>query len=227
MATAARERAEPVATRERILFAALDAFAHAGYRGATTRVIARAAGVTEITLFRLFGSKAELFEELVRRIDELLVTPTTLPKVPRDPHAELLAWLYDFAGRFERIAPVVRVAVAEHESHPKLTEAALTQGRRALRDVTAYLARLKSAGLIDATADTAVAARLLVGAVYAWATAHSLVPETSDEERSRVVSGFCAITLAGLGLRASSRPVGVATVSPSVISPGRRRNQPS
>ena len=201
MATAARERAEPVATRERILFAALDAFARAGYRGATTHVIARAAGVTEITLFRLFGSKAELFEELVRRIDELLATPATLPEVPRHPHAELSAWVNDFAGRFERIAPVVRVAVAEHESHPELTEAALTQGRRALRDVAAYLERLKSAGLIDAMADTAVAARLLVGAVYAWATAHSLVPETSNEERSRIVSGFCAITLAGLGWR--------------------------
>src|SRR5688500_18038375 len=148
MATAARERAEPVATRERILFAALDAFARAGYRGATTHVIARAAGVTEITLFRLFGSKAEPFAELVRRIDELLATPATLPDVPRHPHAELSAWVNDFAGRFERIAPVVRVAVAEHESHPELTEAALTQGRRALRDVAAYLERLKSAGLI-------------------------------------------------------------------------------
>ncbi len=201
MATAARERAEPVATRERILFAALDAFAHAGYRGATTRVIARAAGVSEITLFRLFGSKAELFAELVRQIDELLAAPTTLPEVPRHPHAELSAWVNAFAGRFERIAPVVRVAVAEHESHPELTDAVATQGRRALRDVAAYLERLKTAGMIDATADTPVAARLLVGAVYAWATAHSLVPETSNEDRSRIVSGFCSIVLAGVGLR--------------------------
>lgn len=201
MATAARERAEPVATRERILFAALNTFAHAGYRGATTRMIARAAGLSEITLFRLFGSKAELFAELVRRIDELLATPTTLPEVPRHPHTELSAWVNDFAGRFERIAPVVRVAVAEYESHPELTDAVATQGRRALRDVAAYLERLKAAGMIDASADTAVAARLLVGAVYAWATAHSLVPETSNEERSRIVSGFCSIALAGLGVR--------------------------
>lgn len=164
-------------------------------------MIARAAGLSEITLFRLFGSKAELFAELVRRIDELLATPTTLPEVPRHPHAELSAWVNDFAGRFERIAPVVRVAVAEYESHPELTDAVATQGRRALRDVAAYLERLKAAGMIDASADTAVAARLLVGAVYAWATAHSLVPETSNEERSRIVSGFCSIALAGLGVR--------------------------
>jgi AcrR family transcriptional regulator len=195
------EPAEPVATRDRILLATLDAFARLGYRGATTRVISRGAGVSEITLFRLFGSKAALFTELVRRIDELLLTPVTLPDVPRDPHAELTAWVGDFAGRFERIAPVVRVAVAEHESHPELTDAVATQGRRALLDVAAYLERLKHARLIDADADTAVAARLLVGAVYAWATAHSLVPETSGEERGRIVSGFCATTLKGLGLR--------------------------
>jgi AcrR family transcriptional regulator len=189
----------PLATRERILFAALDAFAHAGYRGATTRVISRAAGVSEITLFRLFGSKAELFAELVRRIDDLLATPTVLPDLPRDPHAELSAWVNDFAARFERIAPVVRVAVAEHESHPELTDAVATQGRRALRDVGAYFERLKRAGMIDAKADPAVAARLLTGAVYAWATAHSLLPETSNEERSRIVSSFCAIVLRGVG----------------------------
>jgi AcrR family transcriptional regulator len=38
-----------------------------GYLGATTREIARVAGVTELTLFRHFGSKQRLFEEMLSR----------------------------------------------------------------------------------------------------------------------------------------------------------------
>ncbi len=36
-----------------------------GYEGATTKEIARAAGVNEATLFRKYGSKAELFERAI------------------------------------------------------------------------------------------------------------------------------------------------------------------
>src|SRR6185437_17057975 len=43
--------------RERLLGAAAQVYAEAGYRGATTRRIAHEAGVSEITLFRQFGSK--------------------------------------------------------------------------------------------------------------------------------------------------------------------------
>jgi len=48
---------------QRLLTAALEALATYGYRGATTRIIAEAAGVTELTLFRHFGSKQQLMQE--------------------------------------------------------------------------------------------------------------------------------------------------------------------
>jgi AcrR family transcriptional regulator len=46
--------------RSRLLEAALRVFEEVGSRGATTRRIAAEAGVNEVTLFRLFGSKAAL-----------------------------------------------------------------------------------------------------------------------------------------------------------------------
>ena len=51
--------------RQRILDAAKRVYAVHGFRGATTRLIAIEADVNEVTLFRLFGSKAALFEALV------------------------------------------------------------------------------------------------------------------------------------------------------------------
>ena len=49
----------------RLLSAASGEFKRAGYSGATTAAIARAADVTEAQLFRYFASKAELFKAAV------------------------------------------------------------------------------------------------------------------------------------------------------------------
>jgi len=50
---------------ERIADAARQLFADRGYHGTTTREIARLADVSETLLFRYYGSKATLFEEVV------------------------------------------------------------------------------------------------------------------------------------------------------------------
>lgn len=52
-------------TRQRILKAAADLFAQSGYARTTTRAIAEAAGVNEVTLFRHFGSKNNLLSEMI------------------------------------------------------------------------------------------------------------------------------------------------------------------
>ena len=48
-------------TKEKILDATIALVSQKGYLGATTREIARGAGVTELTLFRHFGTKEKLF----------------------------------------------------------------------------------------------------------------------------------------------------------------------
>ena len=53
--------------REEILAAAFDEFAEHGLDGTSTDVIARKAGVSQPYLFRLFGTKKELYLESVRR----------------------------------------------------------------------------------------------------------------------------------------------------------------
>ena len=53
-------------TKERLLDATLRLISEKGYLRATTKEIAREAGVTELTLFRHFGSKENLFEEVLK-----------------------------------------------------------------------------------------------------------------------------------------------------------------
>lgn len=53
--------------RDAVLDAALAAFAAGGYEGTSTEEIARAAGISQPYLFRLFGTKKELFKATVAR----------------------------------------------------------------------------------------------------------------------------------------------------------------
>lgn len=52
-------------TQQKLLDATLKLISEKGYLGATTREIAHEAEVTELTLFRHFGSKEKLFEEVL------------------------------------------------------------------------------------------------------------------------------------------------------------------
>jgi AcrR family transcriptional regulator len=79
--TGQRQPAVPVrrrnaaATRAAILLSARRAFAQAGYDGVGVRAIAKGAGVTAMLVNRYFGSKEQLFAEVVA---ETMTTPSIL-----------------------------------------------------------------------------------------------------------------------------------------------------
>src|SRR6266702_3064569 len=64
---AATTRQSAAERREEILDAALDEFAEHGYHGGSTEGIARRAGISQPYVFRLFGTKKELFKAVVAR----------------------------------------------------------------------------------------------------------------------------------------------------------------
>src|SRR4029079_2627140 len=61
------ERKSKEARREEILDAALGVFAEHGLHGASTEEIARRAGISQPYVFRLFGTKKELYLAVVAR----------------------------------------------------------------------------------------------------------------------------------------------------------------
>ena len=68
-------RRDAAVTREAILLSARKAFAQSGYDGAGVREIAAGAGLTEMLVNRYFGSKEELFAEVIA---ETLASPIIL-----------------------------------------------------------------------------------------------------------------------------------------------------
>lgn len=63
--------AKGVAKREEILSTALDVIARNGYRGTSIRELAAAVGLSQTGLLHYFGTKEELFSEILRKRDEV------------------------------------------------------------------------------------------------------------------------------------------------------------
>lgn len=71
----------------RIMEHAIDLFANYGYFGVTTRDLAKKARVTEGSIYRLFGSKENLFEEAVRTVLHRSLDPAQILLIIFDQQA--------------------------------------------------------------------------------------------------------------------------------------------
>ena len=86
---------------EQIFEAALSVMAERGYAGATTREIAAAAGINEVTLFRRFESKARLLRAAVEgEVSRLEAEHVTEPT--EDVAADLERVCRFYAGLLQR-----------------------------------------------------------------------------------------------------------------------------
>ncbi len=73
------------ATEERIVEAAVQLFSRRGFRGSSTRAIAQLAGVHEVTLFRHFPRKRDLFwASTASRLSRLKMTPELAARMEQD-----------------------------------------------------------------------------------------------------------------------------------------------
>ncbi|MDO8211801.1 TetR/AcrR family transcriptional regulator [Conexibacter sp. CPCC 206217] len=72
MATATRQLSTAAERREALIEAATEVFAERGFHGTPTTAIAKAAGISQAYLFRLFPTKEELYVAAVERCYERL-----------------------------------------------------------------------------------------------------------------------------------------------------------
>ncbi len=75
-------------TKEKILFESLKLFAQNGYEAVSVRDIAGRLGITQGALYRHFGSKREIFESILRRMEERDRENASEDRVPEKTFAE-------------------------------------------------------------------------------------------------------------------------------------------
>lgn len=97
-------------TRQRLIDAALELLVEYGYLGATSRKIAQAAGVNEITLYRHFASKDDLFAAALAKRPEVshFDPPTSTGRLDEDLLRladEITRWIVNEKAFFIRLIP--------------------------------------------------------------------------------------------------------------------------
>jgi AcrR family transcriptional regulator len=181
-------------SRERIIEAAARVYAQYGFRGATTRLIAQEAGVNEVTLFRLFGSKAQLFDELLRKQLHTSTVPL-LPKEPGDPEVEITEWCEVLLAQMRASRSFLRKMIGETEERPEAARSACVGPHSAAESLERYVETLRERGLADRDADCRTAISMFMSALFGDvmvrdAMEEHFFPEPEEDAPARYVKTF-------------------------------------
>ncbi len=201
-------------SRQKLLDAAIRVYQAHGFRGATTRRIADEAGVNEITIFRLFGSKGALIEAALQAEQDETPEPIALPAEPRDPERELAAWCAVQYATMRDRRTLIRKTISEAAERPEVHPCGTGEAECNALELKAYIGRLARDGWITfderrgRTRDDLVSAAvgMLMGAIFADAMARDLMPELYPVPADRALALYVRLFLRAIGVvRASDR----------------------
>lgn len=186
------------ATRQKILSAAADIASKVGYSKATTKSIAGAAGVNEVTLFRHFGSKENLFSAAIEEYGGPSMVPIIEAQFSGDYHQDLL-----MVGRFlldvlTARREILRLLLCESAHIPEV-RSVLARNPYELRQMLArYLQERVDKGTIH-QGNPEVMAQAFMGMFFSYAISLNILEEDFSIEISteELVSQFIDIFISG------------------------------
>ena len=107
---------------EQVYLAALQTITKRGYAGATTKQIAEAANMSEVTLFRKYGSKAELIRQAMTAMAEQLDFESAT-QYTGDVGGDLRHVVEMYQGAAEKNGQFIYAIILEIQRFPELAEA--------------------------------------------------------------------------------------------------------
>jgi AcrR family transcriptional regulator len=156
-------------TRQRLLEATLKLISEKGYLGSTTREIALEAGVTELTLFRHFGTKEKLFEELLNNHTFLPQLRELLPELDRLDYEEGLRLIAtSFLLSLKERKSMVKIMYSEVTIYPDKVKALYNQFANDLRTTLASYFKSLQKKRILRKVQPEMAARVFLGMLFAY-----------------------------------------------------------
>ena len=149
-------------TKEKILQAAILLFRRHGYAGTATLAIAKEAGVSEMTLFRYFKSKENLFYEAVDAITADADLSALQSCLTGDPQKDLLRLAEHILHYFMEQNHMIRMMLFESMNQPALLHTLRKTPLRNNDFLCRYFAELQMP-------DPQQAAELFVSALFGYA----------------------------------------------------------
>jgi AcrR family transcriptional regulator len=191
---------KPSNTKELLLQATLKLISEKGYVGATTREIAQQAGVTELTLFRHFGSKEKLFEELLQSHTFLPKLRELLPELDSLSYEEALTLIATrFLLSLKDRKSMVKIMYSELTIYPDKIKLLYNQFIDDIRGTLAsYFKTLqKKDRLRNVSPDTA--ARMFLGVLFAYFRAEEIMKDggMTKKKMDQQIAEFVDIFMRG------------------------------
>ena len=210
--------------RCRILDAAARVYALLGFRGATTRRIAEAAGVNEVTLFRTFGSKEALIAEALRSRASSASEPLALPADPVDPERELEVWATAHLAELRASRALIRQAMSDMEERPEVAPCVSSGWCAADGALRQYLVRLAELGFLEVGSpagapaaapvtgpalaryeEVLVGGAMLMASLFSDAMGRDMMPEMFPQPAERAPALYVRLFLRSVGYRGAQR----------------------
>jgi AcrR family transcriptional regulator len=165
-------------TKQRLLDATLKLISEKGYLGSTTREIAQEAGVTELTLFRHFGTKEKLFEALLRTHTFLPRLKELLPELDGLSYGDSLRLIATrFLLSLKERKSLVKIMYSEVTTYPEKIKKLYNKFADDLRlTLASYFRGLQKQGLLR-TVSPEMAAQLFLGMLFSYFRSEEIMRE--------------------------------------------------
>jgi AcrR family transcriptional regulator len=156
-------------TRERLLSAAARTFSRDGLRGATTREIAREAGVNEVTLFRHFKSKEQLLRAVLERgLASELALMENHSSWKENLRESMESYARHYYSHMEKKEGLARAFLAEAQALPQSMQTMIADVIRPVRErLVSILADAQRAGVVRNDVNIECALDAFKNALYA------------------------------------------------------------
>ena len=170
----------PSDTRLKLLEATLELISEKGYLGATTREIARRAGVSELTLFRKFEKKEKLFEEVLKTQTFLPLLRETVIEVEDLEPAEALETIgIRYLQTLKERKMFVKIVLSELNTYPEKVRNVQMQFVREMEGtLQSYLEELQKSGKLR-TVSLEVAARTFLRMLFSFFILEEIIKDQS------------------------------------------------
>jgi len=135
-------------TRERIMEAATKLFSEKGYAGATTRAIAEMAGVNDVTLFRHFGTKENLAQEIMDQLGGPAIATDLQHQFSGNYLQDLTFFGRAMLSVMSERSNEMRMAICEAGNFPEFREIVAENPRQLRKILAGYFERQMEAGIM-------------------------------------------------------------------------------
>ncbi len=190
----------PALTRGRLIEAATQVFAQAGLQGATTREIARVAGVNEVTLFRHFASKEYLLKAVIENVLALQIEAIAHSEEwTQDLRVDLKHYAYLYSSMLEAQEDLIRTLIGEAKRHPEAARQIIQQAAQSLKEkLAAYLHSGQTKGTVRPDLDLIVSIDMFTGALLAGMLRRSAAMNPLSYSREDYIENCVDIFVRGI-----------------------------